>query len=399
MTKLYWDHTNFTKFSLPKLFQVMPRGMYFGSSRATSIDLCVRDLMLASRNRHDVMICAEEVEDPFCEFPINTFPSKGKTSSYKRAAFVAAQARRLKPNIIIVQQHLPTAAAIALRVPNVKVILHTHNFQKSYEAMPGYSGWLKRSAKKMRYGRLAGIIHVSRACEKAFARDWPELSLPSCVVNNGLDFSSWMPAQERAKEILYAGRCAPEKGVIELAQALGRLLPLHPEWHARFILSAVDTHPDYFEKVRAILADLGEKAVIQLQQPFEAVKTAYENAAIAVVPSICSESFGRTALEAHAGGAALVSSGNGGLAEVSETEAIRLACVEPEEISNAVQILIKDEALRQCLAFGGAASVRERFNIYQQANKFSRFCMKISGDGQRPGRFEYKAMKPYKSAA
>ena len=402
MANLYCDYSSFRKFDAPNLFQVMPRGMYFGTSQATSIDLCVRDLMLASRNRHDVMICAEEVEDPFSDFPINIFPSnpsKGKTSSYQRAGFVAAQAKRLKPDIIVVQQHLPTAAAIALRVPNSKVVLHTHNFQKSYETLSGFSGWLKRTAKMIRYGRLAGIIHVSRACEEAFTRDWPELSLPSCVVNNGLDFSSWQPARERAKEILYAGRCAPEKGVIELVQALGRILPMHPEWRARFILSAVDAYPDYFEKVRAILAELGEKVTIQLQQPFETVKTAHEHAAIAVVPSICSESFGRTALEAHAGGAALVSSGNGGLAEVSGTEAIRLASVEPGEIGNAIRVLINDEALRERLAFAGAERVRERFNIYQQAEKFSRFCMTLSGNGPRPGRLEYMAMKPHKSAA
>ncbi|HKJ62848.1 MAG TPA: glycosyltransferase family 4 protein, partial [Hyphomicrobiales bacterium] len=296
MTKLYCDYSNFRKFTAPRLFQVMPRGMYFGRSRATSIDLCVRDLMLASRNQHDALIYAEEIEDPFPDFMINTLPAKGKASSYKRANFVAAQAKRLKPDIIVVQQHLPTAAAIALCVPNIKVVLHTHNFQKSYATASGFSGWLKRSAKKLRYGRLAGIIHVSRACEEAFTRDWPELSMPSCVVNNGLDFSSWEPARERRTEIVYAGRCAPEKGVLELAQAVRSLLPLHPEWRSRFILSAADTHPDYFDKVRDCLAGLGESVIIQLQQPFEVVKTAFENAAIAVVPSICSESFGRTAL-------------------------------------------------------------------------------------------------------
>lgn len=399
MTKLHCDYPDFRTYDLPKLFQVMPRRMYFGSSQATSIDLCVRDLMLAARNRHNIMICAEEVEDPFSDFPINTFPSQGRTSSYQRACFVAAQAKRLKPDIIVVQQHLPTAAAIAFRIPGVKVILHAHNFQKSYETMSAFSGWLKRTAKKVRYGRLAGIIHVSRACEEAFTRDWPELSLPSCVVSNGLDFSGWQPARERKKEILYAGRCAPEKGVVELAQALRQLLPLNPDWRARIILSAVEAHPDYFEKVRAILAELGGNATIHLQQPFEAVKAACEHAAIAVVPSICSESFGRTALEAHAGGAALVSSGNGGLAEVSGTEAISLAHIEPEEIGNAIQMLIKDEALRHRLAFAGAARVRERFNIYQQADKFSQFCMTLSGNGRQPDVLECRTMNPHKSAA
>jgi glycosyltransferase involved in cell wall biosynthesis len=398
MTKLHCDYTNSRQLTAPKIFQVMPRGMYFGKSRATSIDLCVRDLMLASRRRQDALIYAEEVDDPFRDFAINPLPSSGKASSYHRAKFVAAQARRLKPDIIIVQQHLPTAAAIALRVPGVKVVLHTHNFQKSYETSPGISGWLKRAMKKLRYRRLAGIIHVSSACEQAFARDWPELSMPSCVVNNGLDFSSWRPATERTKEIIYAGRCAPEKGVLELALALRQLLPMHPEWRARFILSAVDTHPGYFDKVTAALAGFGETVIIQLQQPFEVVKSAYENAAIAAVPSICSESFGRTALEAHAGGAALISSGRGGLAEVSGPNAIKLAAVEPEEIGKALELLVHDQTLRERLAIAGARRVRERFNIYQQADKFSQFCAMLSG-AARPGDVRQQVLEPFSSAA
>jgi glycosyltransferase involved in cell wall biosynthesis len=398
MTKLYCDYTNFRQITPPKIFQVMPRGMYFGESRATSIDLCVRDLMLASRRDQDALIYAEEVDDPFGDFPINPLPSNRKASSYHRAKFVAAQARRLKPDLIVVQQHLPTAAAIALRAPGAKVVLHTHNFQKSYESSPGISGWLKRAMKKLRYRRLAGIIHVSSACEEAFARDWPELSMPSCVVNNGLDFSAWRPAAERSNEIVYAGRCAPEKGVIELALALQEVLPLHPEWRARFILSAVDAHPRYFEKVTAVLAGFGEQVIIQLQQPFEAVKSAYERAAIAAVPSICSESFGRTALEAHAGGAALISSGRGGLAEVSGPHAIKLAAVEPEEIGKALELLIRDKTLRARLAIGGARRVRERFNIHSQAEKFSQFCAMLSGR-HRPGNVEHQAIEPFSSAA
>lgn len=399
MTKLHCDYTNFRQLTAPRIFQVMPRGMYFGKSRATSIDLCVRDLMLASRRRQDALIYAEEVDDPFRDFAINTLPANGKASSYYRANFVAAQARRLKPEIIVVQQHLPTATAIARRVPGTKVVLHTHNFQKSYENLPGISGWLKRAAKKLRYRQLAGIIHVSKACEEAFARDWPELSIPSCVVNNGLDFSVWGPAASRTKEIVYAGRCAPEKGVLDLAQAVRQLLPMHPEWRARFIVSAVDTHPDYFGKVRDVLAGSGENVIIQIQQPFEVVKSAYENAAIAVVPSICSESFGRTALEAHAGGAALVSSGNGGLAEVSGPDAIMLAAVEPEEIGKSLQTLIRDETLRARLAIAGAKRVRERFDIYRQAEKFSEFCEILSSRGRRPGNLEHQASEPSSSVA
>ncbi|MBX2804335.1 MAG: glycosyltransferase family 4 protein [Hyphomicrobiales bacterium] len=355
--------------------------MYFGASRATSIDLCVRDLVFASRRQHETGIYAAEIEDPFPDCTFVPFPSHGSPSTYQRANFIAARAKALKPDVIVVQQHLSTAAAIAMRVPGIKVILHTHNFQKTYESSAGITAWLKRSIKKYRYNRLAGIIHVSQACEKAFIRDWPELSLPSCVINNGLDFSGWRPATERKNEIVYAGRCAPEKGVLELAEGIRPVLSAHPSWSARFILSAPDSHPDYLGKVRKAVAELGEQAVIEIQRPFDAVKNAFENASIAVVPSICSESFGRAALEAHAGGAALISSGTGGLAEVSGANALRLGSVAPVQIGNAVQTLITDQDLREKLAYDGMIRVRKLFDINQQADQFARFSRAVSGNG------------------
>lgn len=383
-----------------QIFQVMPREMYFGASRATSIDLCVRELMLASRHRCRTRIFSEEVDDPFCDFPLTALPSPRHARTFNRANFIAAEARRLRPDIIMVQQHLPTAAAIALRVPNAKVILHTHNFQKSYAAGASLRDRLRRNGRKYRYNQLAGLLYVSEACRTAFNNDWPDVSIPDCVVNNGFDFSKWRPAPQRDQSIVYAGRCAPEKGILEMARAVAGLLPHHPGWRARFRLSAVDAHPELFDEIRATLAALGSQAEILVQQPFEEVKALFESAAIAVVPSIYNEAFGRTALEAHAGGAALISSGSGGLAEVSGSAALRLSKVEPDEISRAIQTLIGDEKLRENLARAGAMRVQSRLNISTQAAQFDAFCETIAtGNPGRFNRLERGAYAPHKRAA
>ena len=78
---------------------------------------------------------------------------------------------------------------------------------------------------------------------------------------------------------------------------------------------------------------LGSRAEIQTDQPHSVVKRAYESAAIAIVPSIFPEPFGRTAIEAFAGGAALVASRSGGLSEVVGDAALTLERVTPEAIS------------------------------------------------------------------
>jgi len=365
------------------IFQVMPRGMNFGACRATPIDLCIRDLVAYSWFRGATRIFAEDAEDHFSGFALDDLPKTKLFKTFRRANHVAAAARLVKPDVIIVQQHLPTAAAIAVRLPGTKVVLHTHNFQKSYARNGALKSSLRRKARLQRYASLAGVIHVSRACQSALSASWPELMMPQCIVNNGLDFTEWQPASERAKEVLYVGRCAPEKGVVEAARAMAAALPDFPDWRARFILSAVDIHPACYRDVVNALASLGTQVTIETQQPFARVKSACEHAAIAIVPSKCAESFGRTALEAHAGGAALISSGTGGLREISGGAAEFLSEVTPETIQMAVANLIAHPVWRAQLAYDGCKHVRQHFDIRTQAANLDAFCMRIADNTAR----------------
>jgi glycosyltransferase involved in cell wall biosynthesis len=360
----------------PSIFQVMPRGMYFGPSRATSIDLCVRDLSLASAFCASTTIFAEAVTDPFPGFAILDLPHALRAATFTRANYVGRLAKQLFPDVIVVQQHLPTAAAIAARLPRIPVVLHAHNFQKDHRGA-SIGERTHRVFKKNRYRRLAGIIHVSQACADMFAEAWPDVDVPSCVVNNGLDFDEWNPRPVRKEEILYVGRCSPEKGVLEAAIATTAILPKHPLWRAQFILSAVEADPEYFGRVREVLAAHGDRVIVKVQRPFAEVKAAFEAAAIALAPSHRPESFGRTALEAHAGGAALISSGAGGLAEVSEDCALTLPAVHDREIAGAIDTLIRHRELRQKLARTGAERVREMFRICTQAARFDAFCEQL----------------------
>lgn len=360
-----------------RVFQVMPRNMYFGASRATSIDLCVRDLVAASRYQSTTRILAESIGDLFPGFSVEPLPAPSRAATFSRANQVARAARRDSPDVIIVQQHLPTAAAIARRLPNARIILQTHNFQKGYASAGGVSQFLRRATRKRRYAQLAGIIHVSEACARSFAESWPDVSIPGAVVSNGLDFATWGPALERSREILCVGRCAPEKGILEAAQGVAATLPKYPDWRARFILSNVAVHEGYFERVRTALAVAGPQAEIQVQRPFVEVKAAYEHAAIALVPSKWTEPFGRTALEAHAGGAALVSSGTGGLREISGDTALMLQNVTPEATARAIEALIADQSLRESLARTGAERARAHFCIQTQAARLDAFCKKV----------------------
>jgi glycosyltransferase involved in cell wall biosynthesis len=357
-----------------KVFCVMPRAMYFGASQATSIDLCVRDLVRASRFATPTHVFAEAVADPFEGVALHAFPRSALSATRTRAHYVSGLARAHEPDVIIVQQHLPTASAIARRCPDARVVLQTHNFQKADYAAGSLKDWARRRYKRARYTRLAGLIHVSEACARAFAANWPDIDLPQAVVHNGLDFAQWSPAEARIAEVLFVGRCVADKGALEAAEAAARVLAGRPQWRARFILSATHGHAAFFEAVRSALAPLGTRARIEVQRPFHEVKAACEAASIALVPSKVSEAFGRTALEAHAGRATLISSGIGGLREVSGASALYLPEVTADAVAAAIETLIDAPGLRARLARDGAAWVRQRFAIEAQAARLDSFC-------------------------
>jgi glycosyltransferase involved in cell wall biosynthesis len=110
------------------------------------------------------------------------------------------------------------------------------------------------------------------------------------------------------------------------------------------------------------------------------VKAACETAAIAVVPSKWAEPFGRTALEAHAGGAALISSGTGGLREASGEHAVYLPAVTEEAIAAALKALIEAPEQTEEMARKGMERAQETFSTELQAAKLDDFLVSISGN-------------------
>jgi hypothetical protein len=94
-----------------------------------------------------------------------------------------------------------------------------------------------------------------------------------------------------------------------------------------FVLSAVISNPEYTQRVRVALKPVASQVALRKQRPMSEVKAWMEKATIAIVSSTIRETFGRTALEAHAVGAC------GGLREVSGENALYLDDVTPGSIS------------------------------------------------------------------
>ncbi len=361
-----------------KVLQVMPPGKHFGPLRATSIDLDTWDFVRFSRYCQTTTVIADKVDTAFDGVNLSYYPADSWKSIRSAVEHVARVATDGDVDVIVVQQRLPLAARIARLVPRSRVVLHTHNFQKHFTDRSMIARALRRGYRRRLYHELDGIIHVSEACARDFEGSWPELRLPCFAVGNGLDFSEWSPRSERAREILCVARFAPEKGVLEAAQAIARTLPKFPAWRARFILSEVARHPRYWVEFNHALSGLEGQVAIETDRPFAEVKRAYEQAAVALVPSKWIEPFGRTALEAHAGGAALISSGSGGLSEISGETALMLPKVSSEAIEEALQGLLTDDARRNQLARAGAERARALFDIRAQAAAMDQFLEGIA---------------------
>ncbi len=164
------------------------------------------------------------------------------------------------------------------------------------------------------------------------------------VVYSGVD----APVRGRKEAfILYSGRLAPEKGALELAQAAARILPHFPKWKIVFVGADKPTnakkHSSYARKVRDALDDIGGQAVFLGRLPHDKALELYARAAIAVVPTIGAEPFGRRAIESMAAGCALITSGHGGLLEAAGDAGIVVSPVTPDGLALALQGLMEDE--------------------------------------------------------
>jgi glycosyltransferase involved in cell wall biosynthesis len=342
--------------------------MRFEARAASSIELCVSEWTSGSRFRDQTMVTAERSDQPpLLDIGIVRLSPMRRLSSWHLAWSIRQHRRRHPLNLIVTQQHVVTAGRIARLNPAIPVVLQTHNFIDPPRSGSG-AKW-HNQAQIAALNRLGGITLVSDATLAKFEADWPQVTIPRAVITNGFDFSTWAPATQREKVILVVGRNEPAKGIWEAAQACALFLSDHPDWRAAFILSEGSATSGYPDRVKAALAPVASQVDQRSGIPFSTVKALTEKAAICIVASRWVEPFGRTALEAHAGGAALISSGTGGLSQISGDCALMLDAISGPAIACALTILEADPRYREDLARRGADRVRRLFPLTSGAGE------------------------------
>jgi glycosyltransferase involved in cell wall biosynthesis len=345
-----------------KIIHALPRRMRFEAKAASSVELCVAEWVSGSRYREETTLFAERGGTPLIDVDMFRLEPVKRFASWHLAHTIRRQIKLRGYELIVTQQHIPTAARIAAFNPRIPVILQTHNFIDP-PRRGGMGAYLHNSMRYRELERLAGITLVSEATLRRFESDWPHVTIPRRIITNGLDFSSWHPATIRQKTVIVVGRTHETKGTLESAQGVSMFLEKFREWRAIFALSVPELSKEYFESVLRVLEPFKHRTELLIDVPFAKVRQITENAAISVVASKWEEPFGRTALEAHAGGAALISSQSGGLREISGDTAAQLAEVSGPAIASLLVRLASDDALRETLAREGMRRVRRLFSL------------------------------------
>ena len=144
----------------------------------------------------------------------------------------------------------------------------------------------------------------------------------------------------------------PEKGILEAALAIAKILPFYPEW--KLVIAGARRFEDapagsYEAKVSKAIAPIGSQAEMLGFIPPDAVRKWQERAAIAACPSIWQEPLGKVVVEALAGGCAVLTTRCGGIPEVAEGRALIIDNPTVPAFCNGFRTLLSDETLRSDL--------------------------------------------------
>lgn len=301
------------------------------------------------------IFCSEGAQDHNAS-DVVVLPRRG----YRQALFAAL--RDFRPDLIEHHQHFKQASAVAARCPEAAQVLYRHNAFKP--ARNSIDRWRYAA----RYARMDAFVFVSEAERAAFARAYPRLAARAYAVPNPIDATAWFaPADARDPVIAFAGRAMQEKGLDVLCAALPAVLDAHPDWRAVLMLNDWSAHAGWASPHVAPLLRYGSRVEVLRSAPLAQVREQMKSAAIALTPSVWDEPFGLTAVEAHAAGAALISSGRGGLREASGDHALYVKDITPEALAQAMDRLIRNPAERLSLARSGQSYVMETHTPQRRA--------------------------------
>ncbi|MEI7669410.1 MAG: glycosyltransferase family 4 protein [Pseudomonadota bacterium] len=330
---------------MKKIAVILPKGEGFSDDSFGAISLCIKDFTLNSKYKDDITVLGGIDLPAFAGINYQTMkPTKwyeNRTRSYAKncAKFI----NRNNINLVEIQNRPCFVKLLTGRV-NCKIALHLHNDPLEMDSA-------RTIKERMQLLKICDAIYcVSDYIKKRFMEGLEEqYSAKIHVVYNGIELTNKIT--EKQNIILFAGRMTEGKGALLLAQALNICLPKLPEWKAVFIGSRrhqagmkLTLHE---QEIYSTLSPLGKQAEMVGFLSHNETMNYFAISNIAVIPSIWQEPFGRTAIEAMSRSCALISSGTGGLLEITANAALTIRNLTPENLARNITELALDSEKRK----------------------------------------------------
>ncbi|EGF90358.1 glycosyl transferase group 1 family protein [Asticcacaulis biprosthecium C19] len=347
-----------------KIAIVLPPEFKFCARRPHSIETVIRTFATYNPWGHELRVFCDGGAEARCDIPIVELPVGAGRSARTRAAVAALKA--FAPDYIEVHHEARLANQIARALPSVPTAIYRHNYIKPPKNI------FQRLDQNWRYGALDRFLFVSNDTRDHFLAAFPKFASRAFSIFNPIDAAKWTGNPD-AKDhtIVFAARAIPEKGLEPLCDGLAQALPNHHDWKAVLILSAFDDANTWAQTQVAKLKDLGDQVTILTNQPLAVVQENLAKGAISVIPSVWKDPFPLSALEAHAAGTAVISSGSGGLRDISGEHAVYIDPVDGPSVASAIDKLIGDPGLRRQIAAFGQARARVEHTIPRRAEELN----------------------------
>lgn len=329
-----------------KISIILPYAEHFSKERAGAISLYVNDVTRKSQYKECTTVFGRDGVESFPAISYVGIKPKWRLVLGRNKGLAEAFVQKVKddpPEIIEVHNRPALLPYLKKRLPGSKCCIHFHNDPQGMSETRSVESRLRLLQEAefiycvSRYVRerfLQGVICGEKEQERVR------------IAYNGIErLSKTLPRKE--KIILFVGRVVEEKGIVELAEAIAKILPSYPDWS--FCLVGSQKHgklKSQLSKVEKMvsgqLQGLTSQAHVLGYLPYAEVMRLFTNAAIVVVPSKWNEPLGRTAIEALAEGCALVSSQRGGLYEINTGCGVVLGEITAEHIALKIRLLIED---------------------------------------------------------
>ena len=339
----------------PAIAVVLPKGEGFSPQQFGAISLCVRDFTHASRFKDSTTIIGGIASDGFDGIAYETPASARWFENRSRAYARGAAGIMNRKNVALAELHnRPVVAPMIAKRTRCRIALHLHNDPQEMD------GTRTAGDRSRMLAMCAGVYCVSEYIRGRFNEGLSYAETAKVhVVYNGIELPDKLPTKEN--RIVFAGRMTEGKGALLLAKALTMALPGLPDWKATIIGSqrhearaVVGTYERNVHETLALLPQVELAGFLS----HDGTLAQFARASIAVVPSVWQEPFGRTALEAMAYGCATISSGRGGLIEVTGDASLTLETLTPESLAQAITHLAWDQSERERLIAAGRARAR-----------------------------------------